>query len=64
MKIYKILAVFCLVAAILTGCDDEKAPVARVNDDVPADVPIAQIDANVTIDESLPPEPAIEGERK
>ena len=53
-----------MIAAILTGCDDEKAPVARANDDVPADVPIAQIDANVTIDESLPPEPAIEGERK
>jgi hypothetical protein len=64
MKIYKNLAVFCLVAAVLTGCDDEKAPVTRANDDVPADVPIAQIDANVTIDESLPPEPAIEGERK
>ena len=64
MKIYKNFAVFCLVAVILTGCDDEKAPVARANDDVPADVPIAQIDANVTIDESLPPEPAIEGERK
>lgn len=64
MKIFKILAVFSAILVLLTGCDDDKPPVVEANESVPFDVPISQIDANVSIDEKLPPEPAIEGEEK
>ncbi len=57
----KILAILTLTALIFIGCEDEKSsPELDLNETVPSDVPIAQSDANVSIDENMPPEPVPE----
>lgn len=57
----KILAILTLTALIFSGCEDEKnSPELDLNETVPSDVPIAQSDANVSIDENMPPEPVPE----
>lgn len=59
MKFYKIL-ILAICVSIFIGCGDEKSDTAPKSEPVPSDVSIAQPDANVSIDENLPPEPAIE----
>ena len=57
----KILAILTLTALIFSCCEDEKSsPELDLNETVPSDVPIAQSDANVSIDENMPPEPVPE----
>lgn len=60
MRNLKFLAIFISILAVFMGCEDEKADFIEQNETIPIDVPISQIDANVSIDENLPPEPAIE----
>ncbi|MDO5045243.1 hypothetical protein [Campylobacter sp.] len=51
-----------ILALFLVGCEDEKKQILLdLNEAPPSDVPIATPDANVTIDENLPPEPVVEG---
>ncbi|WP_170018828.1 hypothetical protein [Campylobacter sp. RM16190] len=51
-----------ILALFFTGCEDEKKQILLdLNEAPPSDVPIAAPDANVTIDENLPPEPVVEG---
>ncbi|WP_229203831.1 hypothetical protein [Campylobacter anatolicus] len=57
----KNLAFLLMFLVFLMGCEDKKTQILEQNDSVPADIPISHIDANVSIDETLPPEPAIEG---
>jgi len=57
----KIFAILTLTALIFSGCEGEKSlPELDLNETVPSDVPIAQSDANVSIDENMPPEPVPE----
>lgn len=59
-QIFGILAL--ILALFFAGCEDEKKQVLLdLNETPPSDVPIAAPDANVTIDENLPPEPVVEG---
>ncbi|MBE3021674.1 hypothetical protein [Campylobacter sp. 7477a] len=60
MKFMKFLAFCALLVFGLSGCEEKKVEFATQNDTMPTDVPISALDANVTIDETLPPEPAIE----
>lgn len=61
-RIFGILTLFA--ALFFTGCEDEKKQILLdLNETAPSDVPIAAPDANVTIDENLPPEPAFEGKQ-
>lgn len=57
---------FLVVCALFfSGCEDEqKKLVLDLNETAPGDVPIAPPDANISIDENLPPEPAMEGNVK
>ena len=57
----KVFAILTLTALIFSGGEDEKnSPELDLNETVPSDVPIAQSDANVSIDENMPPEPVPE----
>ena len=57
----KIFAILALAALFFSGCEEKKEPAALdLGDSVPSDVPIAQSDANVSIDENMPPEPVPE----
>ena len=57
----KIFAILTLTALIFSGCDEKKEPTSLdLGGTVPSDVPIAQSDANVSIDENMPPEPVPE----
>lgn len=58
----KILFIFALLAAFFTGCEDKEEPIIlNLNSAIPDDVNISQSETNITIDESLPPEPVSEG---
>jgi len=56
----KILTSFLLIASVFLGCGEKEEAKSDVSDPVPTDVTVAQPDANVTIDEQLPPEPVVE----
>ncbi len=57
----KIFAILMLAALFFSGCEEKKEPAALdLGDSMPSDVPIAQSDANVSIDENMPPEPVPE----
>ena len=56
----KILTSFLLIASVFLGCGEKEEAKSDVSDPVPTDVTVAQPDANVTIDELLPPEPVVE----
>jgi len=56
----KFIASFLLIASVFLGCGDKEEAKSDVSDPVPTDVTVAQPDANVTIDEQLPPEPVVE----
>ena len=56
----KILTSFLLIASVFLGCGEKEEAKSVVSDPVPTDVTVAQPDANVTIDEQLPPEPVVE----
>lgn len=59
-KISAILTLFFVL--IFSGCEDEKPKaVLDLNETAPSDVPIAAPDANISIDENLPPLPVVEG---
>lgn len=59
----QIFGILALISALFfAGCEDEKKQVLLdLNETPSSDVPIAAPDANVTIDENLPPEPVVEG---
>ena len=58
----KSFIVLAILVTIYTGCEDAEEPTSYdTNETVPSDVPIVAPDANVSIDENLPPEPAAEG---
>jgi len=56
----KFITSFLLIASVFLGCGDKEEAKSDVNEPVPSDVTIAQPDANVTIDEQLPPEPVVD----
>jgi putative lipoprotein len=56
----KFIASFLLIASVFLGCGDKEEAKSDASDPVPTDVTVAQPDANVTIDEQLPPEPVVE----
>lgn len=56
----KILTSFLLITSVFLGCGEKEEAKSDVSDPVPTDVTVAQPDANVTIDEQLPPEPVVE----
>ena len=56
----EILTSFLLIASVFLGCGEKEEAKSDVSDPVPTDVTVAQPDANVTIDEQLPPEPVVE----
>jgi len=56
----KFITSFLLIAGVFLGCGDKEEAKSDVSEPVPSDVTIAQPDANVTIDEQLPPEPVVE----
>ena len=56
----KIISSFLFIAGLFAGCGDKDEAKNDVSEPVPSDVTIAQPDANVTIDEQLPPEPVVE----
>ncbi|MCD8212942.1 MAG: hypothetical protein LUC34_02630 [Campylobacter sp.] len=60
MKFYKILIFLTISAGIFAGCDDERVDTTPKTEAIPSDVSIDKPDANDSIDENLPPEPAIE----
>ena len=51
----KFITSFLLIAGVFLGCGDKEEAKSDVSEPVPSDVTIAQPDANVTIDEQLPP---------
>ena len=53
----KIITSFLFIAGLFVGCGDKDEAKNDISEPVPSDVTIAQPDANVTIDEQLPPEP-------
>ena len=51
-----------IFATIFIGCEnEEKVTTMDLNETPPIDIPIAKSDANVSIDENLPPEPVTGG---
>lgn len=61
----RMLGILAISAIFFAGCEEEKPQVVLdLNETPPSDVPIAMPDANVTIDEALPPEPALEGKEQ
>ena len=57
----KIFAILTRAALFFSGCEEKKEPASLdLGSTVPSDVPIAQSDANVSIDENMPPEPVPE----
>lgn len=54
--------IFVILFGIFLGCQDEQIlENTDTNDTVPLDVPIATPDANISIDENMPPEPVVGG---
>ena len=56
----KIITSFLFIAGLFVGCGDKDEAKNDISEPGPSDVTIAQPDANVTIDEQLPPEPVVE----
>ena len=56
----KIITSFLFIAGLFACCGYKDEAKKDVSEPVPSDVTIAQPDANVTIDEQLPPEPVVE----
>ena len=54
--------IFFMLIVFFIGCEDKIEPTnSDTSEAISADIPISSPDANVSIDENLPPEPVIGG---